>query len=153
MRNELELFLNLPEPEISPEQVQQLVAILVKADEHRSALPPPTGKRKPPAGWLTATEIAAIFGGETTDREVRAIANAACPAVVSFPGSPGYKLWQLCTIEEINHCIESIESQAKDMMRRSVMYRQAYHRRFRGAPGGAVPDCCPSAESPKLAIL
>lgn len=116
-----ELPLHLPSPEVSAEEVAQLVAVLTEA-----------------AGWLTAKEIAAQMGEGVSDRTVRAIASAACPAVVSFPGSRGYKLWQLCEIGEINHCIEAFESQGSDMIKRAVLYRQAYHRRFRGAPGGKV---------------
>jgi hypothetical protein len=116
-----ELPLVLPEPDVSPAQVEQLVAVLRAA-----------------GGWLTAREIAATMGEGTSDREVRAIASAACPAVVSFPGSKGYKLWQLCTVAEITHAIEAFESQGSDMIKRAVLYRQAYHRRFRGAPGEAA---------------
>lgn len=130
MVESLELPLKIQAPEISPEQVEQLVGVLERADQHREAMIP--GKRRPPAGWMTAAEIASVMGDETTDRDVRAIASVACPAVVSYPGSPGYKLWQLCTLEGINHCIDAIESQARDMLKRSVMYRQAYYRRFRG---------------------
>ena len=57
---------------------------------------------------------------------------AAMPQIVSYPGSPGYRLFQHCTIEEINHCIKAFESQGRDMLKRAVVYRQAYHRRFRG---------------------
>ncbi|PTX95735.1 hypothetical protein [Opitutus sp. ER46] len=129
----LELPLKLPEPEIRPEQIEQLVGVLSKAEEHRASLPS-AGRRKPSAGWLTAIEIATVMGDDTTDRDVRAIASAACPVVVSYPGSPGYKLWSLCTVAEIDHCIDAFEAQARDMMKRAVLYRQAYHRRFRGAP-------------------
>lgn len=109
-----ELPLTLPAPEVSPEEVARLVGILSGAE-----------------GWMTAKEIAARLG--VSDRHVRLVASAACPAVVSFPGSRGYKLWQLCEVGEILHCIEAFESQGKDMIKRAVMYRQAYHRRFRGA--------------------
>ena len=54
--------------------------------------------------------------------------------IVSFPGSPGYKLWANCSVEEINHAIEAFESQARDMIKRANLFRRAYHRRFRGAP-------------------
>ena len=114
--------LDLPEPEISVEQVAELLAVLAK------------GPADPEAkGWMTAAEIAPQIP-DTTEREVRKIASAACPQVVSFPGSRGYKLWQDCSVEEIAHCIEAFKSQARDMLKRAVVYRQAYHRRFRGAP-------------------
>ena len=112
-----ELPFTLPSPEVSPEQVAQLVDVLGAAGD-----------------WLTAKEIAARMGEGISDRTVRLIASAACPAVVSFPGSKGYKLWRLCAIGEISHCIEAFESQGCDMIKRAVLYRQPYHRRFRGAP-------------------
>ncbi len=87
-------------------------------------------------GWMTAREIAELmFGrsGDTLERRVRATASAARPAVVSFPGSPGYNLWERCTVEEINHGIASLESQGRDMIRQANVYRAAYFRRFRGA--------------------
>lgn len=117
MQTAAELPLTLPEPEISEAEIERLVAVLREA-----------------GGWLSAKEIAAKIGADVSDREVRAIASAARPAVVSFPGSKGYKLWQLCTLEEISHCIETFESQGKDMLKSAVLYRQAYHRRFRGSP-------------------
>jgi hypothetical protein len=133
MAESLELALKLPEPEITPEQIDRLVAVLRDAEAHRAAIPA-TGRRQPPPGWLTAAEIADLMGATMTDREVRAIASAACPSVVSYPGSPGYKLWQLCTIAEIDHCIEAFESQGSDMIKRAALYRRAYHCRFRGSP-------------------
>ena len=85
---------------------------------------------------MTAGEIAERMFGRTSDtleRRVRKIASTARPAVVSFPGSPGYNLWERCTVDEINHGIESLESQGRDMIRQAHIYRVAYHGRFRGA--------------------
>jgi hypothetical protein len=112
-----ELPLTLPSPEVSADEVAQLVEVLEQAGD-----------------WLTAKEIAGRMGDSMSDRSVRQIASAAAPAVVSFPGSKGYKLWRLCTVGEITHCIDAFESQGRDMIKRAVLYRQAYHRRFRGAP-------------------
>lgn len=117
-----ELGLKLPAPAVTPEQVEQLVAVLRKG-----------------AGWMTAEAIALALPRKGTEekprlvpeREVRKIASAAAPAVVSFPGSPGYKLWAFCTVDEISHAINSFEAQASDMIKRANLYRQAYHRRFR----------------------
>lgn len=128
------LPLVLPEPEISEQEVAELVAVLVDWKAARVAAE--EGDRVRQDGWLTAAEIGAKLG--ISDRAVRKIASAACPAVVSFPGSPGYKLWALCTVEEIGHCIEAFESQGKDMIKRAVTYRQAYHRRYRTAPTSAA---------------
>ncbi len=122
MRAQLEFLYEQPEPTssapvVTPEQVAQLVAVLHEA-----------------AGWISAKEIAAKMGEDTGDREVRAIASAARPVVVSFPGSPGYKLWALCTVQEIDRCILAFESQGNDMIRCAVLYRAAYHKRFHGTP-------------------
>jgi hypothetical protein len=89
-------------------------------------------------GWLAAKEIAAKLGlGALTEaaieRHVRKVAAASAPRVVSYPGSPGYKLWELCSVDEINHCIEAFECQGRDMFKRANVYRMAYHKRFRGA--------------------
>ncbi len=112
-----ELALKLPAPAVSEADVAQLVAVLREAGD-----------------WLTAKECAALMGDGVTDRAGRAIASAARPVVVSFPGSKGYKLWQLCTIAEVSHCIATFESQGSEMIKMAVLYRQAFHKRFSGAP-------------------
>jgi hypothetical protein len=115
MNDALDLGFRLPAPEVAPEQVEQLVAVL-----------------RDSGGWMTAVEIAARIEG-ASERRIRKIASAAAPAVVSFPGSPGYKLWAACSVDEINHAIEAFEAQATDMIKRANLYRKAYHRRFRGS--------------------
>lgn len=139
MNTELGLTLQLPPPPASAADVEQLVTILAGAGVWLAALRAANPELKDAHGWLTAKQIAGQMGPEATERWVRKVASVAAPAVVSFPGSPGYKLWQLCSVEEINHCIESFESQGKDMFKRAILYRTAYHRRFRGAPGACQP--------------
>ncbi len=114
MVDQLQLSLRSPAPAVTQEDV----AVLVNVLSDRTI-------------WVTAGDLALQMPGYT-DRKIRAIAAAAMPQIVSYPGSPGYRLFQHCTIEEINHCIESFESQGRDMLKRAVLYRQAYHRRFRG---------------------
>ncbi|MES2697310.1 MAG: hypothetical protein V4773_27845 [Verrucomicrobiota bacterium] len=140
MNDTAELPLELPEPDISPAQVEQLVTVL--RDGWRQPRLGETAKEQARRehGWLTAKEIAAQMGAGIGDRQVREIASAAAPAVVSYPGSPGYKLWQLCSVEEINHAIEAFESQGSDMLKRAVTYRRAYHRRFRGCQTGEAAN-------------
>lgn len=132
--DELLLPVKMPEPAVSPDEVEQLVTILAGAPAWLKAQQENDPEAKDAKGWLTAKQIAGQMGEDATERWVRKVASAAAPAVVSYPGSPGYKLWQLCSVEEISHCIESFESQGKDMFKRSVLYRRAYHARFRGAP-------------------
>jgi hypothetical protein len=135
-----ELDLSLPAPAISPEDVEKLLQVLRSPEKviaDAVATLSERDQQRLKRGWLTAREIAGqMFGQETetAQRRVRAIASAARPAVVSFPGSLGYNLWERCTLEEINNGIESLESQGKDMIRQANVYRMAYHRRFRGRP-------------------
>jgi hypothetical protein len=78
--------------------------------------------------WLTAGELATI-APEYNERRVRAIANSAGSRILSFPGSPGYRLASQATVTEINHAIEAIEAQARAMLKRSIELRRAYHSR------------------------
>ncbi|MEO6001525.1 MAG: hypothetical protein ABIZ04_20900 [Opitutus sp.] len=83
--------------------------------------------------WMTARQICEAVGTYSTalERKVRACASVAAPAIVSFPGSPGYKFWDFCTVQEIDRCIDALESQGKDMIKRANVYRIAYHRKHR----------------------
>lgn len=110
-------------PEVSIADVERLVKVLSNA-----------GKQ------LTASEIALqVYGLVTEDnkRKIRAVAAAARPRIVSFPGSPGYKLWEACTIEEINHCIETFNSSGREALKIAVTYSLALHRRYRGGRAGS----------------
>jgi hypothetical protein len=111
--DQLDLPVKTPVPEVSPEQVERLVAVL-----------------RENGGWMTAQQIAGRL--DLSERVTRKTASASAPTIVSFPGSPGYKLWSLCTVKEIDHAIDAFEAQARDMIKRAHLYRMAYHRRFRG---------------------
>lgn len=115
------LALKLPKPAIAPEDIGRVVDVLKQAP-----------------GWMTASEIAVKLHGlssPTLERKIRAIASAAAPQIVSYPGSPGYRLWTAALpLDEVNHCIEALQAQGEDMIRRANVYRAAYHRRYRG-PG------------------
>ena len=69
MNEPLELGLKLPGPAVTPEQIEDLVAVLREG-----------------GAWMTAAEIAAKIEG-VTERSIRKVASAAAPAVVSYPGS------------------------------------------------------------------
>ncbi len=81
--------------------------------------------------WQTAAEIAEQLGSGFNDRKVRKVASSAAPRIVSFPGSPGYRLFDHCSVEEISHCIDTFRSQARDMTARSMLYERAFHQRHR----------------------
>jgi hypothetical protein len=101
---------------IKPEDVQRLVSTLKRETK-----------------WQTARELAALLFGKdcnpNTERKIRAIASAACPVVVSYPGSPGYRHFDHCTMQELNHCTNAFHSQGVDMFKRETLYIQAIHRR------------------------
>ncbi len=135
-----ELAIKTPAPEVSPEAVEQLVAIL----------------REKPKEWFTAERLAHAAGfcdivdgqqvvTEKHLRKVRKVASAAVPQVLSWPGSPGYRLSTANTVPEILHAIESLESQGKDMIRRANVYRVSYHKFLR--------DCPPAEPAQPAALL
>lgn len=118
MRGQLDLVLEEPTgntPEAKVEDVRAMAAVLA-------------GRKKA----VSAASLAQLLGQGWTDRKVRAVARAAAPGIVSWPGAPGYKLWQECSVEEIQHAIAAFQSQARDMTARAQLYQNAYHSRFRG---------------------
>lgn len=110
-------------PAVTARDVERLVEVLAAAPD-----------------WLPAEALAnALFGksSETTKRKVRAIANAAGAAVFSFPGSPGYRLWERCSLEELQHGLDAWDAQIRDMRLRSFHFRR---RLFRSRPAAIKPD-------------
>lgn len=77
--------------------------------------------------WRTAGQLATDLGW--TDRKVREVASTSQGAIVSFPGSPGYRLFSACSVEEINHAVNAMLSQARDMTARAVATERMYHSR------------------------
>ena len=109
-----------PAPVATLDQIEWLVALL-KA-----------GRTPKNNGWITAAQLVALSGGLKDDREIRAIARAATPGIFSYPGSPGYKLWQECTMAEISRGLSAMEAQVRDMTIRTSLYQQAYHKLYGG---------------------
>lgn len=105
------------------------------------------------SGWLTAAAIAnALFGkvNEQTKRRVRAIANAAGDAIVSYRGSPGYRLWTHCTVDELHTCVAAWDAQIQDMRLRRDLFRRRLYR-SRPATITSDPELRPARE--QLAFL
>jgi hypothetical protein len=67
-------------------------------------------------GWLTAAQLSQATG--LTDRKIRSIA-AATPKILSYPGSPGYKLTRQATPEEIDAAV-TLKTQGQSMISRYV---------------------------------
>ena len=77
-------------------------------------------------GWMLAREIAesqewiaanpGMYLG-AAERMIRQAARDSGGRILSYPGSPGYKLRSLATKDEIHCAVNKIRSQAHDMLR------------------------------------
>jgi hypothetical protein len=76
------------------------------------------------AKWHTAKELK-VYG--FTDRELRELVENSDGKVFSFPGSPGYKLFDFVTEDEFLQS-EALRNQARSMLRRYARYRRRHHR-------------------------
>jgi hypothetical protein len=76
------------------------------------------------ARWHTAKELK-TYGFD--DRELRQLVEASDGRVFSFPGSPGYKLFDFVTEEEFGQCA-SLKHQAERMLARYSRYQTRHHR-------------------------
>lgn len=92
------------------------------------------------AGWIKAASIATDyrflqhFPGmkpDAAERKIRAIASASGGQVLSYPGSPGYKLTLEATIEEIQTGLNKLRHQAGEMDRRALELDRVYHCKLR----------------------
>lgn len=108
------------------------------------------------ADWATAGQLSTILWGADTEgnkRRVRALASAAGSGVVSYPGSKGYKLWKLCTTDEIHACIAAYTAQTEDMRRRLTLYRVRLHRENPAPAARFAPDPALRPSNEQLALL
>lgn len=64
-------------------------------------------------GWVTSIQLGAST--ESQKRKLRAIAEAAGGSIVSYPGSPGYKLLDACTLVELRRGDSAMRSQLRKM--------------------------------------
>ena len=78
-------------------------------------------------GWMTAEQLGIALGW--SDRRVRKAASTS-DEVISYPGSPGYKLLRDCTQDEYHRYRNVTRHQAREMIGR-VMRTD---RRFFGRP-------------------
>ena len=121
MKTELGMTIASSAPKATPAQVNRLVAELRKAG--RSML---------------ASELALILfekDTETAKRRIRVIAQAARWRVVSSPGSDGYDLFARCKIDDLWHCVYSMEAAGKAILKDAQALRRAIHSGYRGEPG------------------
>ena len=77
-------------------------------------------------GWMTAREIRGLRP-EWDERIIRRLASASGFRIISYPGSPGYRLAEDMTqaeIEEMEHAGAAMISQARDMMHRGIRFKR-----------------------------
>jgi hypothetical protein len=108
-----QLPLAFERPRTTPEQIVALVEFL-------------RGR-----GWMTAQQISTSTGW--TDRHVRDLASTS-DDIISYPGSPGYKLLKDCTLEEYDRYRLARRSQARDMIAKVVRTDRIFYRRPAIAP-------------------
>ena len=76
-------------------------------------------------GWLTARQLADLG---YSDRELRQLVeHDATGDILSYPGSPGYKLFTDASVEEIART-QSLRSQGRAMLSRYLRYQRRLHR-------------------------
>jgi hypothetical protein len=76
------------------------------------------------AGWVKAHVLSERLGWP--DRKIRAAARASKGHILSYPGSPGYKLTIEATVEEIKQAA-ALKHQADDMLHRFLQIERVYH--------------------------
>ena len=120
--------INAPPP-ASPDEVAALVAWLlgrgwVRAEEIFESAP---------AGVVLPRSL------EGAKRKLRLIAVASDAAIVSWPGSPGYKLFDDTTETEIAHAIQAHGSQIGEMQDRLGAIVRRHNRRRLVHPASTNP--------------
>lgn len=77
-------------------------------------------------GWVKSAEIETALG--VSDRKLRAVAEYSDGAILSAPGSPGYRLFDASvTVEEATACAHRHQSQAKRHQVRASAYLRRLH--------------------------
>jgi hypothetical protein len=76
-------------------------------------------------GFHTAKQLAESLA--YSDRKIRQLAEASDGLIVSGPGSPGYCHLHHCPAELIAHIADTLRSQARRMIARSIRIRRRAH--------------------------
>jgi hypothetical protein len=76
-------------------------------------------------GFHTARQLSAAL--DLTDRQIRKAAETSGNEIVSGPGSPGYCHITHCPPEKIAHIADTLRSQARHMLARSIRLRNTAH--------------------------
>lgn len=76
-------------------------------------------------GFHTARQLTVFL--DLSDRKIRQLAEASAGQIVSGPGSPGYCHLHHCPTEKLAHIADTLRSQARSMLRRSILLRKLAH--------------------------
>lgn len=79
-------------------------------------------------GFHTAAQLHQRLG--FSDRTIRKLAESSGGLIISGPGSPGYCHLDHCPVEKLNHIANTLQSQGKLMLRRSIAMRRKAHQRL-----------------------
>lgn len=77
-------------------------------------------------GWRTAADLGAKT--ESQKRKLRLIVRASNGAILGYPGSPGYRLFDEATVTEIHRSV-ALRAQAREMLRHYLSYMRRLHHR------------------------
>ena len=80
-------------------------------------------------GFHTARQLSAAL--DLSDRQIRRLAESSDGLVVSGPGSPGYCHLYHCGPERLAHIADTLRSQARSMLARSIRIRRRAHQVIR----------------------
>jgi len=76
-------------------------------------------------GFHTAAQLSAEL--DLSDRKIRQLAESSDGLIVSGPGSPGYCHLTHCPTETLSHIVNTLRSQARSMIARSIRIRRRAH--------------------------
>lgn len=80
-------------------------------------------------GFHTAKDLSAALA--YPDRKIRQLAELSDGLIISGPGSPGYCHLHHCPAEKLAHIADTLRSQARSMIRRSIRIRRRAHTLIR----------------------
>ena len=87
-------------------------------------------------GFHTAAKRSSAL--DLTDRRIRQLAEASDGLIISGPGSPGYCHLYHCPTETLAHIADTLRSQARHMIARSIRIRRRAHSLVAGASGSRL---------------
>jgi hypothetical protein len=75
-------------------------------------------------GWVRRRDLAPVIGLD--ERKIRELAEQSAGVIVS--GNRGYCLFSECTVDDLSHAANRLESQGRKMIRRAIAIRNRAHK-------------------------